>query len=65
MYSYLLRILENSTSVSYNTISVKVEREKVAKVSQKLFSLGGRRMGGNSAVQNFVLSGITVKVIII
>ena len=66
MISYILSVLTafGATSIiGMDTIVIVIDRGVYNNVVNRLFSLGGKRIGGNSVMQLFLVCGVNVKVI--
>ena len=65
MLSYIISILSvfgNTAITGMNTVVVTIDRNICNNVVNRLFSLGGRRVGGNSSMQLFKVYGVDVKI---
>lgn len=60
--SSVLSVFGNVSILGMNCIMVVIDRTIYNNVCNRLFSLGGRRVGGNSSIQIFKVYGVDVKI---
>ena len=65
MMTYIISILSvfgNTSVIGMNTVIVTIDRNIYNNVVNRLFSLGGKRIGGNSSMQLFKVYGVDIKI---
>jgi len=65
MLAYLVSILSvfgDVATIGMNTIVVTIDRPILTNISNRIFALGGKRVGRNSATQFYKCCGVDIRI---